>query len=103
MAGDDLLKNIRQEVSKISTSIASLLHSSKMVEYDKGFIKIGVYYKFHKDMLDEDRSRRIIEDVAEKVLNDKLRVECVLLEAPKKAELKDAANENLVSLAQEIF
>jgi hypothetical protein len=103
MSCEELLTKLRAEIKVISTSIASLLYASKIIEYENGKLKVGVYYKFHKDKLEEEKSRRLIEEATEKILNNKYRLECVVLEASQKAESKDVKNNNLVALAEEIF
>jgi len=64
---------------------------------------LGVYYKFHKDKLEENRNKEILESIFFKVLGKNVTYECVLTEIPKRSELTDVVNQNIMTAAEEIF
>lgn len=96
-------KKIISEVKPVSFSIASLLGSTKLLDFSGDKLKLGVYYKFHKDKLDEVKNKKILEDAMQKVFEKEIRYECVLAEAPKNIELTENVNQNIMTAAEEIF
>lgn len=96
-------KRILSEVKPISLSIAGLLNSAKPLSFENNKIKLGVYYQFHKDKLEEAKTKKMIEDVALNVLGKDIRIECCLAEAPLKRELTEVNNQNIISVAEQMF
>lgn len=97
-------EKILKEVKPINSSIEALLRSSKPVEFDGEKLMLGVYYKFHKDKLDEYKNKKIVEDVTGKVFSKDVRIECFITsEEPPKIELTEVKNENIMKVAEEIF
>ena len=97
-------EKILKEVKPINSSIEALLRSSKPVEFDGEKLMLGVYYKFHKDKLDEYKNKKIVEDVTGKVFSKDIRIECFITnEEPPKIELTEVKNENIMKVAEEIF
>ena len=64
-----------------------------------------VFYKFHKDKLESQRCREIVEQSIGDVLNtDPIRVELRLGQKSKKEEVSaEAIEEDIVKAAEEIF
>lgn len=85
---------VLSEVKSINASIEVLLRSSKLIGLDEQKLKIGVYYKFHKDKLEETKNKKMLEDIASKIFEKTIRVECLL------TEKKD---DNILTVAEEIF
>ncbi|HKB88571.1 MAG TPA: DNA polymerase III subunit gamma/tau [Patescibacteria group bacterium] len=109
---DDIWKQILMAVHPINVSIEGLLRSSRPVGYDGKVLTLGVFYKFHKERLEDIHHRKILEDVIEKVLNSKTRIACVLVtpppkvvveEAKKEPVLTESAETNIIKAAEEIF
>lgn len=96
-------KRILSEVKPISLSIAGLLNSAKLLSFENNNLKLCVYYQFHKDKLEEAKTKKMIEDVALNVLGKDIRIECCLSEAPLKRELTDVNNQNIISVAEQMF
>lgn len=90
-------------VRPINASIEGLLRSAKPLGMDGKVIKLGVYYKFHKDKLEETKTKKMLEDVALGVFGRDIRIECMLTETPPKVQLTDASNQNIISVAEEMF
>lgn len=84
---------ILSEVKPISASIEGLLRLAKPFSIEGNSLKIGVCYKFHKDKLEENKTKQMLESVIEKVFQKQLKLECQLTEPPK---------ENILSV-EEIF
>jgi hypothetical protein len=109
---DDIWKSILLAIRPINASIEGLLRSSKPVGYDGKTLTLGVFYKFHKERLEDVRHKKILEDVIEKILNGPTRIVCTLVEPPPKIVLEEAVHEpvlteakdaDIVQIAEKIF
>ena len=109
---DDIWKKIISEVHPINISIEGLLRSSKPISYDGKTLTLGVYYKFHKERLEDMSHRKILEEVLEKVLNAPTRIVCTLVEPPPKKIIEEAklepvltesAEPDIIKAAEELF
>lgn len=101
---DDIAwKKLLSEVKPVSISIEGLLRSAKPLGLEGNNLKLGVYYKFHKDKLEEARNRKILEEAALKVFEKNIRIQCLLTEAPSNIQLTENTNENIMTAAEEIF
>lgn len=97
MVNDDIWKKIISEVHPINISIEGLLRSSKPISYDGKTLTLGVYYKFHKERLEDMSHRKILEGVLEKVLNSPTRIICTLVEPPPKKVIEEAKTESVLT------
>lgn len=70
--------NILAAVKPINASIESLLRSAKPLGIVNNILSIGVYYSFHKDRLEEQKHRVILESVLTQIYSLPMRVKCVL-------------------------
>lgn len=110
---EDVWKTILATVKPINTSIEALLRAARPLEYDGKVLTLGVYYRFHKERLEEGSHRRILEDVASGVMGAPVRVVCTLTEPPQKVEpkvvveektvLTEGEDEDIIKIAEEIF
>lgn len=104
---DEVWKNILAQVRPINTSIEALLRAARPMGFDGKTLTLGVYYKFHKERLEENGHRQILEDVVAGVLGGPVRVACVLTEPPPKrievVSLTETPNEDIIKIAEEIF
>lgn len=96
-------KKILAEIKPISLSIAGLLSSAKPLSFEGDNLKLGVYYKFHKDKLEETKTKKILEDIALNIFGRDIRIECCLEEAPAKVQLTDVSNQNIINVAEQMF
>jgi len=94
---------ILSSVKPLSISIAGLLSSAKPISLNDNKLKLGVYYQFHKDKLEETQTKKMLEDVALTIFGREIRVECCLEEAPAKVQLTDVSNQNIISVAEQMF
>lgn len=69
----DFLKNL----SATNASLVGLLRSAMPVDIDGKNITLEVFYPFHKDQLDQDAKKKIIEDAMAKIWGP-MTVKCVL-------------------------
>jgi len=92
-------------VKPMNHSVAAFLRAAKPKEVADGTLILEVFYQFHKDKLEEERNRRIVEDGLIKACGRRLKIRCVLGE--KKVQKVKAENKNedgdLYEIAKEIF
>ena len=109
---DDVWKNILRLVKPVNASVEALLRSSKPIAYDGKVLTLGVYYKFHKERLEDVSHRRVLEDIVARVLGSPTRVTCVLVDPPPrkvveetkvKAVLTEGKDRDIIKAAEEIF
>lgn len=109
---DDVWKNILALVKPINASIEALLRSSRPMTYDGKVLTLGVYYKFHKERLEDIRHRKVLEEIVAKVLGSPTKVCCTLVEPPPKniiqeikveAVLTEGKDKDIIKAAEEIF
>ncbi len=109
---DDAWKMILTQIKPINASIEALLRAAKPVSYDGKTLTLGVYYRFHKERLEDTAHRKILEDIVAKVLQSPTRVSCTLIEPPPKVVIEEAKKEpvltedkdrDIIKVAQDIF
>jgi DNA polymerase-3 subunit gamma/tau len=67
----EVLKKIRPK----NFSIEALLKSCRPLSIEEGSLVVEVYYSFHKDRLESEKFRRIVEDVLNEVMGFPLRLQ----------------------------
>ena len=109
---DEVWKEILSRVRPINTSIEALLRAARPANFDGGTLTLDVFYRFHKERLEDGRHRKILEEVIGAVLGTPIRVVCTLAEPParkieKKKEasvvLTEGEDEDIIKVAKEIF
>jgi DNA polymerase-3 subunit gamma/tau len=109
---DNIWQNILKTVRPINASIEGLLRSSKPINFDGKTLTLGVFYKFHKERLEDVKHRKILEEVMAKTLNTPARVVCTLMEQPpqkiiemaqKSPVLTENVQPDIIKAAEEIF
>lgn len=109
---DSAWKNILALVKPINASMEALLRAARPVSYNGKNLVLGVYYKFHKERIEEAKHRKILENVVGKVLQSPTKVSCVLVDPPPKKVIEKAKIEtvltegkdkDIVEIAEKIF
>ena len=99
----DVLKAVRPH----NHSVEALLRSTRPTGYDGDTLTLEVFYKFHKDKLESDRCRQIVELAVGEVLGtDPARLVLQLgqrLQPAKEEVVADNVDDDLVAAAAEIF
>lgn len=112
VVNDDIWKKILSEIHPVNASIEGLLRASRPVCYDGKTLTLGVFYKFHKERLEDINHKKILEDVIAKVLNSPTRIICTLVEPPpkkiieeakEKSVLTESKDNDIIKAAEEIF
>jgi DNA polymerase-3 subunit gamma/tau len=110
---DDVVwKDILTKVRPINASIEALLRAARPMNFDGKNLNLGVYYRFHKERLEENGNRRILEDVVTEIIGVPVRIFCTLTEPPIKKEeekppektvLTEGEDKDIIKVAEEIF
>lgn len=105
---EEVWKSILQTIRPINASIEALLRAAKPVGFDGKVLTLGVFYKFHKERLEDGTHRRILEDVITQILGGQTKVACVLTDPPAKpveseSVLTEGKDQDIIKAAEEIF
>jgi len=91
---------ILKAVKPMNHSVEALLRSTRPVEFDGDTLTLEVFYKFHKDKLETDKCRQIVEAAVGGVFGtDPARL--LLSLGEKRQPVKE--DEDIVRIAEEIF
>jgi len=71
-------------VKPYNHSVEAFLRAARPKKIKDGKLLIEVFYKFHKEKLEEEKNRRIVELGLEKVFGGAVRFDCILAEADSK-------------------
>lgn len=93
---DGVWKDILTKIRPINTSIEALLRAAKPMCFDGKVLTLSVYYRFHKERLEEVHHRKVLEDVVAGVLGNPVRVVCTLTEPPPKTITADISEKQAV-------
>lgn len=90
-----------RQIKPHNHSLCFLLKSSEPLEIEDNKLILRVDYKFHKDKLEEQANRKIIEEVLKNVTGNNLRIYCKVIKKASNAT-KDRDNK-LVRDVEEVF
>ncbi|HWA51657.1 MAG TPA: DNA polymerase III subunit gamma/tau [Patescibacteria group bacterium] len=106
-----LIENSRNK----NFGIEALLRAAKPLGYDGNVLNLGVYYQFHKDKLEENKNKIVLEKVCVETFGiDSIKINLELLEKPKiarkieetnlsKPDLTPKVDKDIIDAAKEIF
>lgn len=103
MNNSDCWQKTVSEIYAISASFGSVLRTARLVDFKDGLLKIEVNYKFHKEKVEEMKNKTILENVAEKFFQDKIKLECCVAEVPIENVLQIKQEKTIVGVAEEMF
>jgi len=84
-------------------SLEALLRATRPVGFDGQGLVLEVFYKFHKERLEVDRYRQLVEEVASKVLVAPIRVKFYLSQKTEKVAKEKFAKDDIIKTAEEVF
>jgi len=98
-------------VRPINHSVEALLRATRPTGFDGGFLVLEVFYKFHKERLDQERYKMLVEEVASKVLVAPIKVRYHLSQKTQKVIKKEVTDDNIsaevgddiIKTAEEVF
>lgn len=74
----DLWPQIRRDVKAVNRRIEALLQNIDPVAINGDLITLASPYDFHRKRLNEEEVRTMIEDVISRLVNDRVRITCVM-------------------------
>lgn len=98
------------KVRAVNSHVAAILRSTKPVSLVDDILTLGVYFRFHKEKLEEVRILGLLEDVFSQMAGKQVRFRFVLEKREKKlpaavrdSDVVEAGGSELEIMAQEIF
>lgn len=85
-------------VKPVNHGLEALLRATEPSGFKDGFLMIKVFYQFHKDRLEEERYRSLVEQIASKVLVAPIKIKFFLT-----AKLIPNGDQDIIKTAQEVF
>lgn len=103
----ELWKQILVATKNKNTTIEALLRAAEPVGVNDSVLKLGVYYKFHKERLEDSQNKMLLEEVVSKILGTNVNIVYELTEKkftpiPDKP-LTTTDDKDIISAAKEIF
>jgi len=99
---DDIWAKAISEIKQANTSLAALMRDTKLLEYTKGKLVLGVRFKFHKDKISAPENTKILEKIFCDITGEDCVIICKLVES-KPRENKPTDSKELQKAAEEIF
>lgn len=96
---EDEWVRILKELRPRNSSTEALLRAAKPVGFDGKTLKLGVFYSFHKEKLEGNPHRLLLEEVVGLVKGDDVRIECLLTKPPEKKVVIDNTSETVTPKA----
>lgn len=92
-----------------NASIDALLRACEPISYDGKTLEIGVFYRFHKERLEENANKRLMEDICRATFGSQVNVNFQLTErsipSPRRDDkpLTNDVSQDIIQAAEEIF
>lgn len=109
----DIEKNWQEFLNKVrplNAHVVALLRSTKPLDYDGESLMLEVFYRFHKDKLEEPKIVRMLDSVLEEVMGKTIKLKFSLAKRDSKptitvnkSDVIDVKADELEMIAQEIF
>jgi len=106
-------KKVLGLIRPLNASTEALLRASKPLFINGNVLTLGVFYKFHKEHLESNAHRQILEETLSNILGLKIKVVCTLTEPVLTNMTTEAVNEatvltegvdnDIVGIAEKIF
>ena len=93
-------QEILTKIKPLNHSIEALLKASRPLKVEGEFLTLEVFYKFHKDRLEAEKCRTIIEEVVGQTFGSPLKLKCVLGVKPVKPQSEQT---DVLEVANAIF
>lgn len=90
---DGVWKNILTNIRSKNASTEALLRAAKPIDFDGSTLKLGVFYRFHKERLEEHQHKITVEATIEEIVGTPVRIVCALTQPPAKPELKEVVKD----------
>lgn len=81
---DDLLEQLIEKIKPYNHSVAGVLRGCQVTSFDGEKVTIETRYKFHKERLEEDKTRKLLKRVGSELLESPIEVLVTLKEGGEK-------------------
>lgn len=96
-------RKILAAVKPLNHSIEALLRGAKPLQIKGNILTLEVFYKFHKEQLEDNKRRNIVEGACRQIIGDEgLKLQCVLGEKSAKST-QETKKDDIIDVAQSIF
>ena len=96
-------RKILAAVKPLNHSIEALLRGAKPLQIKGNTLTLEVFYKFHKEQLEDNKRRNIVEGACRQIIGDEgLKLQCVLGEKSAKLS-QETKKDDIIDVAQSIF
>ena len=91
-------------VKQRNITLEALLRSAKPLKGENGTAQVQVFYKFHKEQLENPKFKALIGECAALIAGGSVKINYELSEVPQEAELKESKKtDDLATLAEEVL
>lgn len=80
---EEIWGEVMEKVKPYNHSVHALLKASRPQKCEGGVVYLHFTYKFHKERIEEDKNRRLVEEVLSGVSGENLRLRCLFNRAGK--------------------
>lgn len=104
---EDSWREIMRQVKSKNHSAEALLRAARPKGFDGKVLEIDVFYQFHKERIEKEPYRAIVEGAASIILGGDVRLLCRLSSSKEKAidlvNVTEVSEEDITKIAEEIF
>jgi DNA polymerase-3 subunit gamma/tau len=103
---DQQWQTLLEKIKPRNHSLEAFLKSAQPISLENNKLTIGVYYQLHKECLEKETNRRIVETVAGQILDCPVRLFCRLVKKPPQEKTKtnrQAEKDITYDMAKDIF
>lgn len=92
------------KVKGVNNHVAAILRSTKPLMLDGDILKVGVFFRFHKDKLEEEKIARMLEDIFSQIYGARVRFKYeVQTKNSPAGNVRDTFESDLEKAAADIF
>ena len=99
-----------EKLRPVNVQLVALLRSTRPIEFDGKNLTLAVFYRFHKDKLEERKVLAMIEGMLKEVMGTGINIKMVLASREntppvtvRRSNVVDVASEDISRVAQEVF
>ena len=90
---DEMWQKILVAIKPLNSSTEALLRAAKPLGFDGDILTVGVFYSFHKEKLEENQHKMLLEDVCRDLLGNPVRISTMLTTPPAKKIIEEASQD----------
>ena len=101
---------VLEKVKPMNHSVLAFLKAAQPFACEEGCLVLEVFYKFHKDQLEKETSRRIFEKAASEVFGRQVKLKCRLGEGKREQKKEEVTNQplsnedsDIIEVAKKLF